>query len=755
MTIIYSSPLEGLVSIDYKEAGNKGRSFIWEQRWEDAVRAFQIAISGLPNEPDLYDGLATAYRGLNQLDKALENYQMAARLSKGEAIYMSQVADVQEQLGQYQNAAQTYMVLGEMKLRDRRLDEAVDRWLMAVSLDPTLLKAHQRLAAVYARQKQIEQAVNEYMIVARLYEKQNDAGRALEACQTALQLDSRNPDVRTAIELLQHGEKAFASEQSIADAPRPRRLETLLGEDKPKRRIIAPAVEAQRLARERLAEEIFSDSGVGDEMARMQRMTLISQALDYQTRGLLDQAIDGYEQAIRTGLNSTAAYYNLGLLCLERNAYNKALNAFNRAVEERAYRLGSHFGLMEVYRANGDYPEAVRNGIVVLREVDLTTVPAPKHGRVHELYTALEQDLLGAKATDKAVNFCQSLTDFLGQEKWQAEVRSARARLDQMAGQGGLMILGDILTAGSSQVLELLYNAQIHAQEGLYATAMEEVYGAINYSPNYLPAHMQMADLLLKQRRIGPATQKFLVLARAYQTRGDLNGAFYAFERAVEASPIDVETRENLIKLLLKHGAIDRAIEQYIGLGQAHYQLAQAGKARDIYVQGLKLAGQSSNEKKWRIQLLRLIGDMDIQRLEWKGAMPIYRELRRLDPQDEQIALTLVDLLYKLGQTEQALRELDRYLVQLAKSGRGAQLVTVLEKIVERRPIEPALVDRLSRLYVQQKRVPQAIAVLDKLGEAQLDAGQNDAAVVTINKILSLKPPNRSDYQKLLQQIKQ
>ncbi|MCA9979566.1 MAG: tetratricopeptide repeat protein, partial [Anaerolineales bacterium] len=521
------------MSIDYKEAGHKGRSLIWEQRWEDAVRAFQIAISGLPNEPDLYDGLATAYRGLNELDKALENYQMAARLSKGEAIYMEQVADVQEQLGQHKSAAQTYMVLGEMKLRDRRLDEAVDRWLMAASLDPGLLKVHQRLAAVYARQKQIEQAVNEYMTVARLLEKQNDPGRALEACQSALKLDSRNPDVRTAIELLQHGERAFADEQEIADAVRPRRLETLLGEEKPKRRIITTAVEAQRLARERLAEEIFADTGLGDEMARMQRMTLISQALDYQTRGLLNEAIDGYEQAIRTGLNSTAAYYNLGLLYLERNLHDKAQNAFNRAVEDPAYRLGSHFGLMEVYRAKGDLGEAVRNGILVLREVDLATLPASKHGRAQELYTSLEQDLLGLNASDKTINFCNALIDFLGVEKWQAQVSASRERLNRMAGDGDLMIMGDILTAGSSQVLELLYQAQEHSRAGLYATAMEEAYRAIGLSPNYLPAHMQMADLLLKQQRVSAATQKFLVLGRAYQTRGDLNGAFHAFERAV------------------------------------------------------------------------------------------------------------------------------------------------------------------------------------------------------------------------------
>jgi tetratricopeptide (TPR) repeat protein len=322
-----------------------------------------------------------------------------------------------------------------------------------------------------------------------------------------------------------------------------------------------------------------------------------------------------------------------------------------------------------------------------------------------------------------------------------------------MAGKGELMILADILTAGSSQVLELLYNAQEHANAGLYSTAMEEVYRAIGISPNYLPAHMQMADLLVKQRHIPAATQKFLVLGRAYQTRGDLNGAFHAYERAVEASPVNIETRENLIKLLLRHGATDRAIEQYIGLGQAYYQLAQADKSREAYVQGLKLSTQSPNETKWRIQLLRLIADMDIQRLDWKAAMPIFRELRRLDPDSEPIAIAYVDLLYKLGQTEPALKELDRFLVQLAKAGRGARLVSLLEELVNMRPSEPELVDRLSRLYVQQKRIPQAIAVLDKLGEAQLDAGHNEAAAITIKKILSLKPANAADYQKLLQQI--
>jgi Flp pilus assembly protein TadD len=64
-------------------------------------------------------------------------------------------------------------------------------------------------------------------------------------------------------------------------------------------------------------------------------------------------------------------------------------------------------------------------------------------------------------------------------------------------------------------------------------------------------------------------------------------------------------------------------------------------------------------------------------------------------------------------------------------------------------------VERLSRLYIQQKRVTEAIELLDKLGEAQLEANDTRAAVETIEKIVALKPPNLASYQQLLIQLKQ
>ena len=736
------------MAINYEQAGQLGHSFIWDQRWEDAVKAFQIAISGQPNEPSLYDGLAMAYRGLEQLDKALENYQMAARLSKGDPIYLEQVADVQGKLGQHEQAAQTYMALGELKLRDRKVDEAMDKWIMAIQLNPNLLNAHKRLASVYERQGSQQQAINEYLIVARLYEEQNAPGLALEACQAALKLAPRNAEILTAIEQLQHGEKAFAAEtaRSYAQAK-----QTGSEEEKAKKKTIAPVVDAQRIARERMAAEIFADDA--DEMMQLKLMGFITKALDFQTRGMTAEAIQSYEQAIHSGMSSHAAHFNLGLLYQEQLRYEEAIKQFEIAVRDPEYRLASHFGLGESHRALGRIDKAVEHFIAVLKIVDLATVKRDQADRLIELYENLADSLMTRGDRDRAMNFSNALVDFLSNKGWENEVKEARKRLDAMSSGAGTMILGDILTAGSSKVLEALYRAQEISKRGLHGSAIEEVYRAIDITPNYLPAHMLMAELLVKQQRIADATQKFLVLARSYQVRGDLNGAIHAYERSVEAAPMDVSTRGKLIGMLKSYGHIDKAIEQYIGMGQAYYQMAQPDRARETYAEALKLAPRGTTNRKWQVQLLRLIGDLDMQRLDWKRALPVYRELRRVDPEDERAAITLVDLLFKTNDGENALKELDRYLVHLAKSGRGGKVVGILQDVFNQRPGDANIADRLARLYVQQKKPAKAIEVFDKLGEAQLDAGQKKAAMVTIKKILSLNPPNRQAYEQLLAQV--
>ena len=190
-------------------------------------------------------------------------------------------------------------------------------------------------------------------------------------------------------------------------------------------------------------------------------------------------------------------------------------------------------------------------------------------------------------------------------------------------------------------------------------------------------------------------------------------------------------------------------------MGEAFYNLAEVDRARETYLEALKLAPRGSAEYEWRPRFLQAIADIDIQRLDWKRALAAYSELNASKPGDERIALTLIDLYYKVDQSSTAVRHLDRFLIQLVRSGQGIRVFAILEDLMELRPTDADIADRLSRLYLRQGRKQEALELLDGLGEAQLDAGENQAAIKTIEGILALDPPNADSYKQILQQLQQ
>jgi tetratricopeptide (TPR) repeat protein len=745
----------------YDQALSRGHSFSWDQRWREAIEQFKIAVAEFGEEPAPYAGLGMAHLELDELEQALENYKLAARHSRGDIIYLRHVAAVQERLSQKAAAGQTYMAIGEILLRHGSVDDAAESWNRAVQLAPNLLGAHQRLAKYYTQQGQVRPAVRAYLSVARLYQARGDQDRALRTSREALNLDPRNPDVLTAIEMIQHGEEIFAPSEAAPipslDSDLRDAMGTaagLEGEDAGETEEASPVQNAQRMALEQLAEELFEEEAGDAEVAfaKAERDALLGKALDLQTRGLINEAINYYERAVEAGVSSAAAHFNLGLLYQSKLRFEDAIRELQLAVQEHEYRLGSHFALGESYRARGQIDKAVEHFVTVLKIVDLATVQHEQADRLIELYENLADSLLTRGEPDKAGLFANALVEFLSHKGWEDKVKAARSRLDALSG-GRMMILGDILTAGSAQVLESLYLSQEYARRDMLGAAIEEVYRAICLSPEYLPSHIQLGELQVRQNQIDAAVAKFTAVGDTFRIRGDMNSAINMYERVVEISPLDLAIRARLVELLKRQGQIDRSLEHYLALGEAYYQLAQVDKAREIYQGALKLAPRGSEDQRWRARLLHRLADIDMQRFDWTRALVAYRELRREEPDDERTAITLIDLYYRVGQPALALRELDQYLKQLVAARRGSKVVGILEDMARRHPAEPGIVQRLVRLYLSQKRRKEALERLDALGEAQLEAGETKKAIATIEQIVKLGPPNVLSYQQLLKEL--
>lgn len=370
----------------YKHALRLGEAFNDKQDWNKAVGAFRVAVGEFPKRSEPYAGLAQACFGLKQIDRALECYKLAARYSGGKIEYLRKVADMQERLGQLDDAAKTYMAAGELMLRQRNLDEAVSNWERAIRLQANLLGAHQRLAMVFQRQKDTRGAVREYLAIARILQARGQKEKALRMCQAALRLDPGNNDVLTAIELVRHGEGAFAQ---VAEEPEPdpivvkepepsppstngdeisladtvRQMATIFEKERLANKTgslpqptIDPTNEASRLAQEHLAEEIFREEedeallyGTGSAtMSKLERDALIGQGMDFQNRAQPGDAIECFKKAIAGGLNLPAAHFTLGMLYCETENGTAARPHLLIAAKDAQYQAASEHLLRQI-----------------------------------------------------------------------------------------------------------------------------------------------------------------------------------------------------------------------------------------------------------------------------------------------------------------------------------------------------------------------------------------------------------------------
>ena len=144
-----------------------------------------------------------------------------------------------------------------------------------------------------------------------------------------------------------------------------------------------------------------------------------------------------------------------------------------------------------------------------------------------------------------------------------------------------------------------------------------------------------------------------------------------------------------------------------------------------------------------------------MQRLDWKEAISAYSELNRNDPLDEQAAQTLVELFFKINKPELALGTLDQFFIAMVRNNRGTRIEPILLDLVEQRPNEPGLVNRLARLYTTTDKRDEAVHILDRLGELQLEDNDRIGAIQTIEAIIQLEPENVDTYIQLLDTLRE
>jgi tetratricopeptide (TPR) repeat protein len=675
-------------------------------------------------------------------DKALAEYQNALKEMPDDLDIIEKAADVLERLGRLTEAAQHYLTIANLRSRQGVADQAVDYWQRATRLDPNVIEAHKNLAFTFASQGQPKLAVRENLALARIYQQQNDLPNALASVQTAYALDPTSADVLTALELLR---QAGIATGSIGEALADDTLESAGGTRG------SPIDITKDLALNKLADMVF-DERLTPSKAKTD--ALISTALEQQMAGNTGRAIETFRRLLNAGVDQPAIHFSLGLLYQEEVRLDEAIEQFNKSVRFADFRLGSLFALGELYRAKGLVDEALGYFLEALKIIDLQTVRREQADDLIQVYESLAETYAAKGEAQQSGAFVSTLVEFLSSKGWEDKVIQARRRLDSLTEEGApAMSLAEVFSVrDADSLLQSMSFMQELAKRGKYYSALEEGYHAIEKSPDYLPLHLRLADMMWKNGQTDAGIAKFLIIANTLYARGDAQQAMAIYQRVLRLAPMDVNIRAKLIELLVSYGQIDRALEQYMALADTYYQLAATDKAREKYQTALELAPRGGTGRLWTNQIMHKLGEMDTQRGEWKRALATFEQLKKIDPQDEKVRLMLIELYYKV-EPPRALQEIDELLKAHRAAGTLRKLVPIIEDQVRSHPNDLALRARAAQVCIEADMRPEGLVHLNRLGELQLNAGLTKQAAATLRAIIALNPPNVQAYQKLLARL--
>lgn len=736
------------------EAGNNAA---WDQDWQAAIKAYTLAAREAPEDPEAHINLGLALLRVGRLDESLRVYNRAHQLAPDDPAPLEKSADVLERMGRLKEAAQQYVKVSEVYLAMRDLDKAIGNWSRATQLTPGLTAIHAKLAQAYERIGDKRSAVREYLTLAADFHRQDETDKAIKAVERALRLEKNNPQALNALRALRTGgqlviqfddDKGRPKQRQRLDedfefAPPTEKERAAIGESDP----LGPMGEAMQAALAALAAHVV-ESGALDAAGGF-----ALQAMELQRQSNYAGAVTAYQQA-EARLRHPALKLNLGVMLLLSERPQDALKHLGEASLDPGLAPGAMHALGQAHYKLNKQKQATRYLIQSLQHVDSSlAVDEDEEAELQQVYdglfTALED------ANDEALTTINArFIKLLSGTDWKQRVAETRRALDEImrtAGAGGVR---DFLwTSGTDELTEVVSRIDRYIRQGLQTLAMDEAHRAVEYSPFYLPIHIRMAEIMMREGRVRNAITKYNFVARTYLARGEKERAASILQEVLEIAPLDISIRTSLIELLEGDENYHEALEHYIQLAQTYNKLGNYDQSRDTLQIAERIGKRISAPVEQMVTIKHSMAELDQMRLDLKRAQRIYEEIVEIAPEDERAYRMLIEIYFNQGNQVEATRRLDQLLGVYAKKKQVTRIVQMLEEFVRTYPKDIGLRSRLAGIYRQLGRNTDAIAQLDTLGEMQLEAGMHKDAVNTIKQIVKLNPDNVEDYRRLLSQL--
>jgi tetratricopeptide (TPR) repeat protein len=596
----------------------------------------------------------------------------------------------------------------------------------------------------------------QFLMLAYSYARQNDYDKAQKAVERALTIEPRNRQALNMLTALQSTGDVQPPDGAEFGVARPqgtvKRLDDdfTSSEDEESERIeheadpLGPLGEAIQIALGQLATYVL-EQGLMDATG----MDALS-AMEHQSKGERPEAIAAYQRAVKA-LPHPALKMNLGGLLVQEEQHAEAIRYLGDALVDAQLAPGAMHALGIAYFKTGKTEQAARYLIQCMQSVE-TQRQSGKPDELEESYRSLLESINDSPA-ESLTAIVERFIRTLSGNDWPQRVTDLRQHLLEIGGVGGAGNIPEFLVSeGGEELADTMARIDRYIREGRYILAMDEAHEAVEQAPTYLPAHVRMAEIMVKEGRMRQAIQKYYTVSRVYMIREEYDRAVSVLSEVIDMAPIDTTIRQELISVLEFQGRIDEALTHYIQLAQTFQQLGNIDSAREIYVTADGLA-KRLNARGDMLVIKHALAGIYMSRLEPRRAQRVYEEIVELNPEDERAYRQLVEILLGQDSPVEAMKRLDTLLGMYAKQRQVNPILKTLEELVRLYPNEIGLRSRLAGIYRQLGRTADSIKQLDMLGELQLKAGLQADAANTIRQIIKMEPPNVDEYRSLLRQL--
>lgn len=758
---------------------NKGHSAAWDQNWSEAVKYYRAALEQVPDDPMALISIGLALLEMQDYEGALTHYQKVSAISPNDPVPYEKMTYIYENMGRIKDAVRAGMQAAEMQLKARDVEKSIESWVHVITLDPDNLNARSRLAMIYDKLGKKNEAANEYLAAASIMQSGGERQKAIQAVRYCLQIAPDNIDVQNAMKLLKSNQRLPKPEKpkggKTIDKKRLANIQQIQASaEESDSTLMDPVAETQQNALEELASMLFDSSdsdtpsgkhgfaaitrgtgGLSLEQAERTRVLLhLGHAIDLHSTGNDKRSAEEFQRVLDIGLEKTPVYFMLGLLLAEENP-SKAVKFLQNALRRQDYAIASYLLIGKINEQENNLQEATEAYLQAYRLADLTTVPPEFVDELKQLYEPILEAQQHETNPNNLKALCQNVRSQLMRADWREYLQKARAQMPTINEDNPpVPLIEMLLHSRSGQVVEALATVRELSQKEFFRSAMEEAYHALQYAPTYLPLHIQIGDLLVKNGQVDDAIKKFMLVTDLYEVRGDVDQAIRVLKKVTMIAPMDISIRNRLIELHTTHNQIDEAIHEYLEMGEIQYRLSDLDKARQSYLAALRLAQQSKTNRKWAVQVLSKIADIDMQRLDWRQALRIFEQLRSLQPEEASSRMQIININMRLGQQPAAMKEIDNYVKTLEEMQKTKEVVSFLNELIKEYPDNTDIRKRLMDAFIRYGHTSKAIQQMDKLADMLLDKGEKWEAIEMVEAIIAMNPPNSNQYKMLLQQIK-